>query len=85
MNQIFTYLKNAKLTKSRLFTTEYKNKKSYLGIIKFNLMVRNYKINFIALGGINSQNLLMLNLVNCSGIALLSEVKKKPAISNRLF
>ena len=70
---------------SRIFATAYKNKKSYLGLIKFNLMVRNYKINFIALGGINSQNLLMLNLVNCSGIALLSEVKKKPAISNRLF
>ena len=70
---------------SRLFKTSYKNKKTYFGIIKFNLMVRNYKTNFIALGGINSNNLLMLNLVNCCGFALLSEVKKKPVITNRLF
>ena len=70
---------------SRLFKTTYKNKKKYLGIVKFNLISKNYLINLVPLGGINSINLLKLNLVNTNGLALLSEIKKKPVISNRLF
>ena len=70
---------------SRLFKTSYKNKKKYLGIVKFNLISKNYLINLVPLGGINSINLLKLNLVNTNGLALLSEIKKKPVISNRLF
>ena len=70
---------------SRLFKTNYKTKKTNLGIIKFNLLKKNYLINIIPLGGINRMNLLKLNLVKSLGFALLSEVKKKPAISNRLF
>ena len=57
---------------SRLFKTSYKNKKDY-------------QVKLIPLGGINNANLLKLNLVNSTGLALLSEVKKKPVISNRLF
>ena len=70
---------------SRLFKTSYKNKNGYLGVIRFNLIRKNYSINLIPLGGINSGNLLKLNLVNSKGFSLLSEIKKKPAISNRLF
>jgi thiamine monophosphate synthase len=70
---------------SRLFETSYKNKKNYLGVIKFNLMVKKYKINIVPLGGINSKNLLKLNIVSSKGLCLLSEIKKKPVISNRLF
>jgi len=70
---------------SRLFKTTYKNKKSYLGVIKFNLIQKNSLINLVPLGGINSENLLKLNLVKSKGFCLLSELKKKPAISNRLF
>ena len=70
---------------SRLFKTNYANKKSFLGIVKFNLIKINFKKNLIPLGGISSYNLLKLNMVNSSGFALLSEIKKKPAISNRLF
>ena len=70
---------------SRLFKTIYKDKKGNLGVIKFNLIKKNYSINIIPLGGINGSNLLKLNLVNSIGLALLSEVKKKPAISSRLF
>ena len=70
---------------SRLFRTSYKNKKSYLGIIKFNLIRKNYLHNLVPLGGINSSNILKLNIVNTNGFGLLSEIKKKPAISNRLF
>jgi thiamine monophosphate synthase len=70
---------------SRLFKTSYENKKSYLGPIKFNLIEKNFLVNLIPLGGINSNNLLKLNLVNSNGLCLLSEIKKKPAITNRLF
>jgi len=70
---------------SRLFKTSYKNKKDFMGVVKFNLIKKNYAINLIPLGGININNLLMLNLVNSDGLCLLSEIKKKPVISNRLF
>ena len=70
---------------SRLFKTNYKSKKSSYGIVKFNLMSLNYKIKLIPLGGINKANLLKLNLVKSEGFAILSEAKKKPAISSRLF
>jgi thiamine monophosphate synthase len=70
---------------SRLFETSYKDKKGYLGVVKFNLIASKYKIEIVPLGGIKNSNLNKLNLVNTSGFALLSEVKKKPAITNRLF
>ena len=70
---------------SRLFKTSYKNKKNYLGTIKFNLIKNNYPIDLVPLGGIKNKNLLKLNLVRSKGLCLLSEIKKKPAISNRLF
>jgi len=70
---------------SRLFKTKYKNKKSFYDVVKFNLIQINLNKDLIPLGGINSDNLLRLNLVKCEGFALLSAIKKKPAISNRLF
>ena len=70
---------------SRLFKTSYKNKKQFFGVVKFNLIKKNYSINLIPLGGINNDNLLKLNLVNSDGFCMLSEIKKKPVISNRLF
>ena len=70
---------------SRLFKTSYKNKKGHMGLIKFNLLTRKYKITIVPLGGIRDSNLNKLNLVNSSGLALLSEIKKKPTIARRLF
>ena len=70
---------------SRLFKTSYENKKNFLGVTKFNLIKRNYFIDLVPLGGITRNNLLKLNLVMSKGLCLLSEVKKKPTISNRLF
>jgi len=70
---------------SRLFETSYKDKKGYLGVVKFNLIANKYKVQIVPLGGIKNSNLNKLNLVNTSGFALLSELKKKPAITNRLF
>jgi thiamine monophosphate synthase len=70
---------------SRIFKTNYQNKKSFLGTTKFNLITQKYNHNIVPLGGINNSNLLMLNIVASNGFALLSEIKKKPVISNRLF
>ena len=70
---------------SRLFKTIYKNKQDFIGVTKFNLISKNYTIELIPLGGIRNTNLLKLNLIKSKGIAILSEIKKKPAIANRLF
>ena len=70
---------------SRLFKTHYKEKSSFFGVTKFNLMTQKNNITMIPLGGINNSNLLKLNLVNSQGLAILSSLKKKPVITNRLF
>jgi thiamine monophosphate synthase len=70
---------------SRLFKTNYINKKNFLGVVKFNLLKRIFKKNIYPLGGINNKNLLKLNMISSDGLALLSEIKKKPVITNRLF
>ena len=70
---------------SRLFKTNYINKKSFLGVVKFNLLKRTLNKNVYPLGGINNKNLLKLNMINSEGFAFLSALKKKPAIISRLF
>ena len=71
---------------SRLFETKYKNKPGFLGLIRFNLLSRLRKEILTPLGGININNLNKMNIVNSTSLALMSEVKKKPAkIFNRLF
>ena len=69
---------------SRLFLVNYDNNSTYLGIVKFNKISKFFK-NIIPLGGIKSKNLKKLKNVFCDGFALLTEVKKKPAITSRLF
>ena len=70
---------------SRLFKTRYRNKKGFFGILKFNLINQKYKYNLIPLGGINNLNLLKLKLIKSNGFGILSSIKKKPVITNRLF
>jgi thiamine monophosphate synthase len=70
---------------SRLFRTSYAEKKGHLGTIKFNLIVNKFKVSIVPLGGIKSSNLNKLKIINANGLAMLSEVKKKPAITSRLF
>ena len=68
---------------SRLFKTDYREKKGYYGLIKFN--ANSYK-DIIALGGIRLNNINKLKLLRSDFIAILSEIKKKPAkIFSRLF
>jgi len=69
---------------SKLFQVDY-DKKTFLGIIKFNYYLH-YSKKLIPLGGIKETNLNSLKNVNCTGFAISSEIKKKPAkIISRLF
>ena len=70
---------------SRLFKTNYINKKGFLGVVKFNLLKQTFNKNIYPLGGINNKNLLKLNMINSDGLAILSAIKKKPTIASRLF
>ena len=51
-------------------------KKHFLGINKFNQLVINKKILFVALGGINDLNIKKINLLRCYGFAGISWIKK---------
>ena len=70
---------------SRLFKTSYKFKKGYLGILKFNLICKSTQKDLVPLGGISLLNLNKLKLINSNSFAVLSAIKKKPAIISRLF
>ena len=69
---------------SKLFLVDYNKTSPFLGIIKFNNLILKHK-NLIPFGGINLSNINKLNNVKCEGFALMSEIKKKPAIIRRLF
>ena len=70
---------------SRLFKTSYEFKKDYLGIVKFNLLNISNNNKLIPLGGIRLSNLNKIKMLNCNSFVIFSEVKKKPAIIDRLF
>ena len=70
---------------SRLFKTSYKFKKDYLGIVKFNLLNKSNNNKLVPLGGIRLINLNKLKMLNCNSFVIFSEIKKKPAIIDRLF
>jgi len=70
---------------SRVFKTDYVNKSGYLGVIRFNNFIHKNKVILVPLGGIRASNLNKLKMIKTSGLAILSEIKKKPAILSRLF
>jgi thiamine monophosphate synthase len=69
---------------SKLFEVDYDSQAAVLGVVKFNYLI-NMHSNIIPLGGIKINNLNKLRMIRSSGFAIMSEIKKKPAISNRLF
>ena len=70
---------------SKLFLVDYDKTAPFLGVIKFNNYLKINK-NLVPLGGISIDNLNILSSLKCKGIALLSEIKKRPTnIINRLF
>ena len=70
---------------SRLFKTSYNFKEGHLGIVKFNLLNISNNNKLIPLGGIRSANLIKLKMLNSGAFVMFSEIKKKPAIIDRLF
>ena len=68
---------------SRIFKTSYKNKRGFLGVVKFNILSNDK--NLTPLGGIRLKNLNLLRIVRTDSMAIFSEIKKKPAIISRLF
>ena len=70
---------------SKLFLVRYDKNANFTGVIKFNNFLK-FNKNLIPLGGINLENLNNLNNISSAGLALMSEVKKKPTkIFSRLF
>ena len=69
---------------SKLFKVEYKPNSPYFGLIRFNIF-SNFSKRIIPLGGINSSNFNNLKNLKSEGVAILSEIKKKPTIASRLF
>ena len=56
-----------------------KKNKNFLNIIKFNILSLNFKNNFIALGGVNKNNIkkiLLTKSIGIAGISRISEIKK---------
>jgi thiamine-phosphate pyrophosphorylase len=70
---------------SRLFKTSYKNKKDFLGVVKFNLFARLTKTSLAPLGGINLKNLNKLQNINCESIALSSLIIDKPIEAQKVL
>jgi hypothetical protein len=68
-----------------LFKTSYKNKKGYLGVIRFNLLRVSRKENLVPLGGINLSNLNRLGIVKSNAIAVYSLIKEKQVEALKRF
>ncbi len=71
---------------SRLFRVTYKTNLNFLGVCKFNIFLTKTKNKVIPLGGINLFTLNHLKNIHSEGLAIMSEIKKKPTkLISRLF
>ena len=59
---------------SPLFKIEKRN--YFLGPIKYRILSNHFNIKTIALGGINKENLKMIDIINCYGFASISYIEK---------
>ena len=63
-----------------------KNKYSSLGVIKFNLIALNTRKKVVCLGGIKKENINLVRMLNCFGVAAISWIKKNgPSINTGPF
>ena len=70
-------VKKKQCAKIIFLSSIFKNNKNYLGLNRFRLITSSNNLKFIALGGLNNQNLKKLNLVNVIGYAGITIFKKK--------
>ena len=61
-----------------LFKT--KKSKKYLNVSKFNILTLNKKVKFVALGGINNNNVSKTKMLNVCGISGISMFQKKTGL-----
>jgi len=59
---------------SPLFKVKKRN--YFLGPVKYNILANHFNNKTIALGGINSQNIKMIDHINCFGFASISYIEK---------
>jgi len=62
-----------------------KKRKSFLNIHRFNFLANSNNAKFFALGGINENNIIKLNLLNVKGFAGISIFKKKTGLKKAGF
>ena len=53
-----------------------KKRNYFLGSIKYNILANHFKKKTIALGGINQNNIKIINKINCYGFASISYIEK---------
>ncbi len=53
-----------------------KKRNYFLGPIKYNILANHFKKKTIALGGINKNNIKIINKINCFGFASISYIEK---------
>ncbi len=75
--------KCSKIFLSPIFKTKKSNK--FLSVIKFNLITKSQKSNFVALGGINENNYKKLKLLRIIGFAGIQWIKKNGLSKLRPF
>ena len=61
---------------SPIFYNKKYSKNKILGIIKFNLISKNWKAKICALGGINNSNIKKMRLTKATSIAFITLIKK---------
>ena len=64
--------KEIQKVKSLFLSSLFKKNKNYLGIRKFNIVSKLTKKRVIALGGISTNNIRKLRIVNCTGFSGIS-------------
>ena len=70
-------IKKRQCAKIIFLSSLFKINKNYLGLNKFKLITNRNNLKFVALGGLNYENLKKLKLVNVVGYAGISIFKKK--------
>ena len=62
-----------------------KKSKNFLDIYKFNFLSYTNKVKFLALGGINKNNIHKLKMLHIYGFGGIEIFKKKPAFKRPVF
>jgi thiamine monophosphate synthase len=64
---------------SPIFMNNKYSKNKILGVVKFNLITKNWKTQVCALGGINEKTLKKVKITSANSVAFSSLIKKNPA------